>query len=434
MIQQTTTLSQLPPDLSEGFLIRHDGHPPVVIDGALTIGRTIQSDLVLKDPHVSLEHCRVEKRPGGYFIRDLKSTNGVFINGIKVTEAQLLNGSQIQIGNTSFEFQTIRAESPLDNLPLRSKNPEWLKQLRSIRQLSQTSLPVFLQGESGTGKEVIAHLIHDQSSRSAKPFISVNCSALTETLVESELFGHVRGSFTGATSDRKGAFEAARGGTLFLDEIGDLPLTLQPKLLRALENREIKPVGSDKVIETDVRIISATHKMLDRLVAEKQFRADLYFRIHVVTLTLPPLRERLEDFDDLVYSFCRDNRIRFSVAAIEALKRHSWPGNIRELKNVVARAKAIFPDTYIQPDHVDQLIDKPFDYFSSRSEMPRPQDLLIPGLDSDIKSGSVLKEIEKEIIKTRLQANGGNQRRTATELGIPKSTLHDRIRAYNIEV
>jgi len=172
----------------------------------------------------------------------------------------------------------------------------------------------------------VSHVIHDYSGRSEGPFVSVNCSALTESLVESELFGHVKGSFTGATSDRKGAFEAARGGTLFLDEIGDLPLSLQPKLLRALENQEIKPVGSDKTLKTDVRIVTATHKNLEKLVIEKTFRSDLFFRIHVVKISIPSLKERMEDFEDLLYHFSREMRVRFSVGAIEKLKEHSWPG------------------------------------------------------------------------------------------------------------
>jgi DNA-binding NtrC family response regulator len=430
MSLQTVDIKNLEYSTKEGYLVPQDGKPAILIDGILSIGRGEECDLELKDPHVSLEHCRIEKRPGGYFIRDFKSRNGVLVNGLKVSEGQLLNGSQIQIGTTDFIFQTVRPELADQDLPIRTKNLEWKAQLSSIKSLSRTELPVFLQGESGTGKEVIAHLIHDQSERGEGPFISVNCSALTETLVESELFGHLKGSFTGATNDRKGAFEAARGGTLFLDEIGDLPLSLQPKLLRALENKEVKPVGSDKTVTTDVRIITATHKKLDKLVAEKLFRSDLYYRIHVVRLSIPALRERLEDFDDLLYYFCRENRIRFSVSAIEAMKAHSWPGNIRELKNTVSRAKALFSDTYIQPEHVAKLIDKP---------LPSLQNIAHHQATTDANSanpqqGSVLKEIEKEIIKHRLLANGGNQRRTATDLGIPKSTLHDRIKAYNIEV
>ncbi len=296
--------------------------------------------------------------------------------------------------------------------------------LRSLKNLSETNLPVFLHGESGTGKEILARVIHDLSQRSEKPFIGVNCSALTENLVESELFGHVKGSFTGATGDRKGSFEAARGGTLFLDEIGDLPPSLQPKLLRALENQEIRPVGSDKVIKTDVRIIVATHKNLEQMVAEGKFRADLYFRIHVIKIPIPALRERMEDFEDILYHFAREYRTRFSVPAIVELKKHIWPGNIRELKNVVARASALFPQEHIQPEHVINLVDQ--------ATVPvAPQSALISPRLSNLP---FLKDIEKELIRSRLIANEGNQRRTAMDLGIPKSTLHDRIKSYGINI
>jgi DNA-binding NtrC family response regulator len=248
--------------------------------------------------------------------------------------------------------------------------------------------------------------------------VGVNCGSLTESLVESELFGHVRGSFTGATNDRKGAFEAARGGTLFLDEVGDLPMALQPKLLRALENNQIRPVGSDRSVQTDVRIVAATHRSLKHLVSEGRFRADLYFRLHVLTLHAPALSERLEDFEDLLYTFSRDLKVRFSHTAIERLKCHSWPGNIRELRNVVSRAKALYGQNEITDSQIPFLIE-----ILPQSVQPPP-----------LRSRSVIQKMEMEMIKERLLANQGNQRRTAIELGIAKSTLHDRIKAYGIDL
>ena len=252
--------------------------------------------------------------------------------------------------------------------------------------------------------------------------VSVNCSALSESLVESELFGHIKGSFTGATENRKGAFEAARGGTLFLDEVGDLPLSLQPKLLRALENSQIRPVGSDRSLETDVRIVAATHQDLKKLVFEERFRADLFFRLHVVQLQTPALKDRKEDFEDLIYDFARSMRVRFSFGAVQYLKNHDWPGNIRELKNVVARAKAFWGLEEITEATAAQLID----------HLPALSDS-IDG-NSFKPSRSVIKEIELEMIKSRLIANRGNQRKTAVDLGMPKSTLHDRIKTYGIDV
>jgi DNA-binding NtrC family response regulator len=332
----------------------------------------------------------------------------------------LNEGDRIRVGVTEMQFSSTKSES-LD-IEMASKCATWNAQLLRLPNIAQSSFPVLLTGPSGAGKDVLAQAIHRQSARKRGPFVSVNCSALSESLVESELFGHVKGSFTGATGDRKGAFEAARGGTLFLDEIGDLPLALQPKLLRALENSQIRPVGSDRSIETDVRIIAATHHDLKKLVFDEKFRPDLYFRLHVVQIQTPALKERKEDFEDLLYNFARSMRVRFSFAAIQRLKAHDWPGNIRELKNVVARARAFWGTEEITEAMAAQLIDlMPGATGSLPEEACRP-------------SRSVIKEIELEMIKSRLIANRGNQRKTAADLGMPKSTLHDRIRTYEIDI
>ena len=379
------------------------------------IGRDPEGALTLVDPFISNRHARIEQRAQGYFLRDLRSRNGTFLNGIPVVEAQLSCGDRIRVGQTEFIFSHFR-DQKTQNLHLKSKNVLWNEQLQKLTSIAQSEMPVLLSGPSGSGKEILAQSLHRYSDRVRSPFVSVNCSALSESLVESELFGHIKGSFTGASSDRKGAFESARGGTLFLDEIGDLPLTLQPKLLRALENQEIRPVGSDRSIQTDVRIIAATHKSLKKLVMDGLFRADLYFRLHVVQIQSPALTERLEDFEDLLFLFAKDLRVRFSYAAIERLKSHSWPGNIRELKNTVSRARALYPDRQVEAGDVESLIDR------------------MPGHQWPVQKESAIKSIEREMICDRLLANRGNQRRTALELGLPKSTLHDRIKAYNINI
>lgn len=385
----------------------------------LTAGREMGNHIVLDDPFVSLRHMRVERKPQGFLLRDLRSRNGTFVNGARVFEAQLNDGDRIRVGQTDLLFSWEREpESP--ELTLTSKNPSWKAQLDRLPGMAEAPFPILLTGPSGSGKDVVAQAIHRLSTRRAGQFVSVNCSALSESLVESELFGHVKGSFTGATGDRKGAFEAARGGTLFLDEIGDLSLSLQPKLLRALENRQIRPVGSDRTVDTDARIIAATHHDLKRLVYEERFRADLYFRLHVITVQTPPLAERMEDFEDLLYAFARQMRVRFSYAAIMRLKAHNWPGNIRELKNAISRAKAFIGANEVMENDVVHLIDLMPDA-KPQSEPFRP-------------SRSVIKEIELEMIKSRLIANRGNQRKTAVDLGMPKSTLHDRIKTYGIDV
>lgn len=311
-----------------------------------------------------------------------------------------------------------------------SRNPAWSKQLEKLPGFAMTDFPVLLIGPSGSGKEILARAIHAASSRSKGPFVSINCGALSESLIESELFGHVRGSFTGAMNDRKGAFETARGGTLFLDEIGDLPLALQPKLLRAIENKEIRPVGSDRTIEANVRILAATHKDLATAVRLGRFREDLYWRLNVCQLRPPALNQRMEDFVDLAYSFCRQNRVRLTHAAIEHLRSHSWPGNVRELKNVIARAAAYYPGHAIQAADIADLIDRvPANHAVDASEFMPPSISIEDGTN-----GNIMREIEREMIIRRLVANRGNQRQTAIDLGMPKSTLHDRIKDYSIDL
>lgn len=390
----------------------------------LTIGRDTSSQVVVESPFASLRHARIERKESGFLLRDLRSRNGTFVNGARILEAVLCDGDCIQIGDLELQFSWDKGDAS-DGWPLVSRNVAWNAQLQRLPNIAHSNFPVLLTGPSGTGKDILARAIHRLSGRRHRPFVSVNCSALSESLVESELFGHVRGSFTGATGDRKGAFSAARGGTLFLDEIGDLPLSLQPKLLRALENRQIRPVGSDQSVETDVRIITATHHDLKRMVFEERFRADLYFRLHVVQVSAPALTERMEDFNDLFYGFARQLKVRFSFAAIEKLKEHNFPGNIRELRNLVARAKAVHGTFEVGESDIDQLIDV----------LPDFQSGSYPGSSPEYRpSRSVIKEIEMEMIRSRLVANRGNQRKTASDLGMAKSTLHDRIRTYGIDL
>lgn len=401
------------------YCLTHSQKSPIEIGAFLSLGREDSNILTIADPYVSGRHARIEKRDQDFILRDLRSSNGTYLNGNRVSEVHLKAGDRIQIGERQFIFQNKMLEFE-KNPFLKSKSESWQSQLQNLPSFSQTDLPVLLLGPSGTGKEVLAHLIHESSGRKKKPFVSVNCSALSEALVESELFGHTRGSFTGATHNREGAFEAARGGTLFLDEIGDLPINLQPKLLRALENKEIRPVGSDKTVATDVRIIAATHHNLHHKIQLGLFRSDLFFRLHVIKLSIPSLKERMEDFDDLLYGFGKEMNVGFTFTAIEELKQHTWPGNIRELRNCVARASAIFPGTRIEEHHIPHLIDRSPD-----------QVRINPVLESRLP---IIKELEKEMIKQRLIANKGNQRLTAADLNMPKSTLHDRMKSYGIQM
>lgn len=403
-----------------GYLIlKQDCKKEVVeINEFLTIGRLDSAQFTIEDEFVSQRHARIERKPGGFFLRDLQSRNGTFVNGARVFEALLQDNDTIRIGKTDLQFQFDRGAQSQE-ISSTSLNTLWSEQLQRLPSIAETQLPVLILGESGTGKELIARQIHQNSERSYGPLICVNCSALGESLIESELFGHIKGSFTGATHDRKGAFESARGGTLFLDEIGELPLHLQPKLLRALENNEIRPVGSDKTITTDVRIIAATHQNLKLKVQKGDFRSDLFFRLNVANITPPPLRDRLEDFESLLYYFCKNDKVRMSFECIEELKKHSWPGNIRELKNCVSRARALFKNALVEVTDIPLLID----------EIPISGINLL--LSHPPKS---IKDMERKLIIECLIRNKGNQRKAAADLGIPKSTLHDRVKAYELDI
>ncbi|OFZ12385.1 MAG: hypothetical protein A2Z20_00895 [Bdellovibrionales bacterium RBG_16_40_8] len=392
----------------------------IEIKDSILIGRDPGAQIYLPDFCVSNRHARIEKKSDGFYVRDLRSRNGTFINGSRIIEAKLQDHDRLRVGLTEYIF-TAEKDMGISNTFLSSQNASWDQQLKRLPAIAQSPHPVLLLGPSGTGKEILANMIHKLSFRSSGQFLSVNCSALTDTLAESELFGHQKGSFTGAQEDRKGAFEAARGGTLFLDEVGDIPLSMQPKFLRALDNNEIKPVGNDSSITIDVRIVAATNRNLKKLVDEGKFREDLYFRLHILQICPPALIERLEDFDSLIQQLSGPLKVFFAPEAMKLLRQHTWPGNIRELKNVISRASALFPGLLITENEIPDILD--LDREPKHSNKVK----IIPAL-----ARQYLHEYEREAIVERLSYYKGNQRRSAQDLGLAKSTLHDRIRRYNI--
>ena len=381
----------------------------------LSIGRENSNLLVLDDHFVSRIHARIEKKTEKkcYLLRDMNSQNGVFLNGSRVQTALLNHNDTIQIGKTQFTFSFERYNHKWKMLS-QSYNKKWNETLSRIPHIALSDAPVLILGPSGSGKELIAHKIHNNSKRSQASLVSINCSALTESLVESELFGHKKGSYTGSVGHRKGAFLTAHQGTLFMDEIGDLPLQLQPKLLRAIEYKEIKPIGSDLPFKTDVRIISATHQDLKEKAMNDEFRKDLYFRLNVVTITVPALRDRMEDFDQFLQYFCLIHGVTFSSKAVQLLKSYHWPGNIRELKNMVERVKALFPSEILDKDKALAVLDM-MEIEHKEKEQP-------------------LWLIEKNSIIRALEMFNGNQKKAATMLEIPRSSLYDKIKAYKIRL
>ena len=298
--------------------------------------------------------------------------------------------------------------------------------LEVVRRVSPTSISVLIEGPSGTGKELLARAIHDNSLRRNKPFRPVNCAGLTETLLESELFGHVKGAFTGANADRKGLFEIADQGTLFLDEIGDMPLNMQAKLLRVIEDGMVIPVGSNKATAVDVRIISATNHSLTRLIAEKKFREDLYFRIKGVNVSLPSLRERPEDIPLLIEHFVRaaaeetGSKVHgVTEAAMQILTSYDWPGNIRQLKNAVRTM-------VVMCDH------EALDVSDIPPDIARRRQLTGTSTTPANLAGVSLNELEKKAIIDTLAKTEGNREKAAKILGIGERTLYRKIKEYNL--
>jgi two-component system response regulator GlrR len=318
--------------------------------GRSSIGQQPSNEVVLDDKQVSRYHCEILLDGGEARVRDLGSRNGTWVDGTRVLESFLRDGAELRLGQTALrvslgEERVAQVESQKTELgSLVGKSALMRGAFALLEKAAPTDATVLIEGETGTGKEGAAEALHAGSSRRDKPLVVVDCAAIPANLIESELFGHVRGSFTGAAVTRAGAFEEADGGTVLLDEIGELPLALQPKLLRVLERREVKRIGESQMRKLDVRVIAATHRDLRSAVNRHDFRADLYFRLSVVRITLPPLRERPEDIPLLVPILLARLGARPEVIAeltrpefVSALVRASWPGNVRELRNFLER-------------------------------------------------------------------------------------------------
>jgi DNA-binding NtrC family response regulator len=388
----------------------------IQLGSTLAIGRDPGNDLSFEGKFVSAFHCRLSKRADGWYIEDLGSKNGTFLNGVKVREARLELGQTLRIGEVELALEP--KEASQEPQKLLTRNPAMLKVLEAVSKAARTSWPVLVTGERGTGKELVAKALHDQSGRSGR-LVTLNCSAVPAELIESELFGHEKGTFTGASQARAGKFEQADGGTLFLDEVGDMPLKMQAKLLRVLQEGEIERLGSDSVRKVDVRVVAATNQPLQEMTQDGRFRADLYDRLNVVRIELPPIRERSEDLELLARHFLEEHLgelgrdLRFSEAALGAIRAHRWPGNVRELRAAVMRALLAATGLEIQP--ADLGIE------GSAQEVP--------------EEGKSFKEqvaaTQKEIIEREL-ARHGSLRAASNALGIAYSTLKFRAKKLGI--
>ncbi len=318
--------------------------------------------------------------------------------------------------------QEVTGKYKFENMIANSARMQEVLKLTTL--VAKSNATVLITGESGTGKELIARAIHYNSPRKAKPLITVNCPSIPENLIESELFGHVKGAFTGAIKDRKGQFEQADGGSIFLDEIGDLRENLQAKLLRVLQEHEFQRIGDSKTIKVDVRIIAATNRDLEQLLKEKKFREDLYYRLSVVPIKIAPLRERKEEIPFLVDFFINrygvGNKFKISGEALKSLQDYEWPGNVRELENIIERILALATNSEITVANIP-------DHISGRFHEPSGTTFNIP------EEGIALEALERMVIKEILQRTGGNRSKTARMLQIPRHVLLYRLKKFGLE-
>ncbi len=427
------------------------------------IGAMADNDVVIQDDTVSRYHCRICQGDDAYLVTDNGSTNGTYINGVRIKEAYLRPGCTVTVGKTDVHFHTIDETytvqpSTSDSFGGIVGQSVRIREIFGIlEKIAPTGVTVIIEGETGTGKEVVAQTIHQYSKRANNPFSVFDCGAVPESLIESELFGHEKGSFTGAIMSRQGLFEMAQGGTIFLDELGELNLDLQPKLLRVLEQREVRRVGSNKPVKVDVRVIAATNRNLEEEVKAGRFREDLFYRLSVVRIILPPLRERKEDIPLLVKHFLKNASYNrdddgnqkingITRDAIENLVNYRWPGNVRELVNVVERACSFADDDIIRPHDLPEHI-------SGIRLIPRPanpdastEDIVIsmledgpPPIPTDMTKGfkeakeKWVSSFEKDYVAALLKKNKYNISHAAKEADIDRKYFRKLMQKYELQ-
>jgi DNA-binding NtrC family response regulator len=397
----------------------------------ISVGTAQLAQLRLSDPTVSRVHCQLSPRPDGVRLTDAGSTNGTFVDGLRIRDADLTAGANIRVGAT-----TLRLElgSEVVRVPLAEQNSfgklvggslEMRRLYAILERVARTETTVLIQGETGTGKELVARELHEHSERAAGPFVAVDCGAIAPNVIESELFGHVRGAFSGAVSDRRGLFEEANGGTICLDEIGELPLSLQAKLLRALENREVRRVGSNAARPIDVRLLASTNRPLAQSVNEGAFREDLYYRLAVIELVLPPLRARREDVPPLAQHFYErfsGKREPLPAELLSSMLTRSWPGNVRELRNFIERCVTL-GGFHLAPRAASSAESGEFAQTTLGVDLGKP---LKEARDEAVERFELL------YLETALRRAGGNVTRAAELAGVSRRFLQRTIARLGI--
>jgi two-component system, NtrC family, response regulator GlrR len=416
-----------------------DGAHEVRLEGRMILGSSQHAPIRVSDRAVSRVHAEIEVAEDGIWLRDLGSRNGSWVEGVLCKLARIEDGARLRVGNVTMQVR-VEGESasvplwPYDRFDDLVARSEVMRELfMRLSQYAHSDASVLVQGETGTGKELVARAIHRASPRSNGPLVVVDCGALPENLLETELFGHVRGAFTGAQSTRVGAIESADGGTVFLDEIGELPLAMQPKLLRVLESKTVRRIGETEHRNVDVRFVSATHRDLQQLVASGAFREDLYFRLSVLPVHVPPLRARPVDIPLLVAHFLRERapNVVLSPELEQEIARHVWLGNVRELRSFVDRVTTIGPDAAWALTRGDVAAQ------SARTAPP------VPRLGSDLPEVRIdvpfkeLREtwtdhLEREYVRKLIEQHGRNLATLAAAAGLDRTYVRRLIQKHSL--
>jgi DNA-binding NtrC family response regulator len=406
------------------------------------IGSMPSNDLRLTDTTVSRKHAEVVRSKHGIVLRDLGSTNGTFVGPVRIKEVYLGDGRQFRIGKTDLEFTV--CDEIVDIVPAETTRFEGLVgQSRTLREVfsvldrvAKTELTVLVTGETGTGKELVCRAIHQRSRRARAPFVVFDCGAVAKNLVESELFGHERGAFTGAVQARAGVFEQANGGTLFLDELGELPVELQPTLLRVLEQREVRRVGDRRVRPVDVRVVAATNRRLREMVADGSFREDLYYRLAVVEVPLPPLRDRREDIPLLLEHILATAPFEHQVRGLgpdveQFFEDYHWPGNIREYRNLILRALPFCDGPLITIDALpDTLRREPSPNAQTHDAAHAPP--LATGVSYKEAREDILAAFERRYLEELLERCEGNVSLAARHAGVDRKTITRMLKRHGL--
>ncbi|MFW6369364.1 MAG: sigma 54-interacting transcriptional regulator [Myxococcota bacterium] len=403
----------------------------------IRIGSHPTCDLVLNDRTVSRQHAEIQFTDKGYLVVDLESTNGTFLEGRRIERAYLAPGAALKVGGTVISFNAVDEEiaveadreGRLGEMIGRSVRMRQIFGL--IKKIAPMDVTVMITGETGTGKELVARALHDLSARRKGPFVVLDCGAIPANLIESELFGHEKGAFTGADRSRPGAFERANGGTIFLDELGELSLELQPRLLRALENREVRRVGSNSVREVDVRVVAATNRDLQREIQAGNFREDLFFRLSVINIALPALRERREDIPPIVRRLLEDSTPatssvkRFTEEAMSLLMTYDWPGNVRELVNVVQHVLTFADEDLLGASDLPSRFHE---------EQGGERGLMVDdNLSFKEAKEHLLEAFEREYIANVLRQCDGNISEAARRSGLHRKSIERLAKKYDLD-